>query len=140
MTPGLVASVWIGNDGAGSLPSSMELSTGFRDTVTSSRQPIYVWNDFVADALHGRSGDPNGFPVPDGITFRNIDLKTGAVTPGGVRAAFRSSDVMFEDGFGSAIRIQIPLDSRTGKRADTGTPPEFVQIIEVDPSEVPNYL
>lgn len=140
MTPGLVASVWIGNDGSGSLPSSMELSTGFRDSVTSSRQPIYVWNEFVADALHGRSGDPNGFPVPDGITFRNIDLKTGAVTPGGVRAAFRTSDVMFEDGFGSAIRIQIPLDSRTGKRADTGTPAEFIQIIEVDPSEVPNYL
>lgn len=53
MTPGMVASVWIGKDDATSLPSRMTLSNGNTDQVNSSRQPIYIWNDFVTAALRG---------------------------------------------------------------------------------------
>ena len=63
MTPGMVASVWIGNDDSSSLPSSMTLSNGNTDSVTSSRQPIYAWNDFVENALRGRPSGGGGFPV-----------------------------------------------------------------------------
>src|SRR5690606_527829 len=48
ITPGLVATVWNGNDDNTNLPSRMTLSAGTVDAVTSSRQPIYVWNAFVS--------------------------------------------------------------------------------------------
>ena len=62
----LVVGVWIGNDDNSGMPSSMTLSNGNTDSVTSSRQPIYAWNDFVENALRGRSGGrfpPTRLPV-----------------------------------------------------------------------------
>ncbi len=140
MTPGLVASVWIGNDDNSSLPARMTLSDGATDTVTSSRQPIYVWNDFVENALRGRPAAADGFPVPPGIVFHRIDLKTGALSESGVQAAFRESDDVTDQGLLPVVRLQIPIDTATGKRATVDTPPDRIEIIEIDPKDVGQYL
>ncbi len=139
MTPGLVASVWIGNDSGASLPTRMTLSDGSADTVTSSRQPIYAWNDFVANAMQGKpSGD--SFPVPPGIVFQQIDLKSGAPSAGGVRAAFREGDDLLAQGVAKSVKLSLPIDTATGKRATVDTPADRVEIIEVDPQDVNQYL
>ena len=140
MTPGMVASVWIGNDDSTSLPSSMTLSNGNTDSVTSSRQPIYAWNDFVENALRGRSGGIDGFAVPEGIVFHRIDLKTGAVDPDGVLAAFRESDDLSAQQFMPALTIKLPIDTATGLRATVDTPADRIQIIEITPDEAADYL
>ena len=140
MTPGMVASVWIGNDDNASLPTRMTLSDGTTDTVTSSRQPIYVWNDFVENALRGRPASADGFPVPPGIVFHRIDLKAGALSESGVLAAFRETDDVTDQGFMPVVRLQIPIDTATGKRATVDTPADRIEIIEVDPKDVAQYL
>ncbi len=138
-TPGMVASVWVGFDDNRQLPRTMTLSNGNSDTVTSSRQPIYVWRDFVGNALRGQPA-PDGYPVPEGIEFRNIDLVTGR--PGNVRAAFNTADTaaIREVNTASSIRVQVPIDSRTGLRAAAGTPGEFINYIDVAPEELYRYL
>jgi membrane carboxypeptidase/penicillin-binding protein len=139
-TPGIVASVWIGNDDNSSLPKTMILPDGKKDTVTSSRQPIYIWKDFVENALRGHSANPDGFPVPDGIDFQRIDLKTGALDPQGTLAAFKAGTDLGAQGFMPTIKLQIPIDKRTGKRATADTPPDQIDIIDVDPKDVDQYL
>ncbi len=137
-TPGMVSAVWVGYDDNRRIPGSMTLSNGQTDTVTSSRQPIYVWRDFVANALRGRAA-PAGFPMPEGIEFRNIDLASGR--PGGVRVAVatdsRANDTVSPP---SSIRVQVAIDSRTNQRAGQSTPPEFVEYINVAPEELYRYL
>jgi penicillin-binding protein 1A len=140
ITPGLVASVWIGNDDNSSLPTRMTLSDGSTDTVTSSRQPIYVWNDFVESALQGKSASPDGFPAPAGVVFHRIDLKSGALSDGGVLAAFRETDDVTDQGFMPVVRLQIPIDTATGKRATVDTPADRIEIIEIDPKDADQYL
>ena len=39
-----------------------------------------------------------------------------------------------------SIRVQVPVDTRTEQRADSGTPAEFIQYIEVAPEELYRYL
>jgi len=140
LTPGLAASVWIGYDSSRGMPRSMTNSDGTTEIVTSSRQPIYVWNDFVEGALQGRSGAGSTFPVPPGIVFHQIDLKTGAPSPSGVRAAFRESDDLAAQALGTTLRLNLPIDTATGLRATVDTPPERIEIIEVDPEDVDRYL
>lgn len=140
ITPGMVASVWIGNDDSTSLPTSMTLTDGTRDQVNSSRQPIYIWNDFVTAALRGRAAAPDGFPVPAGIEFHTLDLKSGAVDGGGVRAAFREGATLSSTGIGPSVRLQLPIDTATGLRATADTPADRVEIIEVDPADVNKYI
>ena len=140
MTPGLVASVWIGNDDNSSLPARMTLSDGTVDTVTSSRQPIYAWNDFVEAALRGRSGAGATFPVPEGIVFHRIDLKTGAPSDDGVMAAFRQNVDLAAQQFAPVVRLKIPIDTATGLRATVDTPGDRIQIIEISPEEASEYL
>lgn len=137
-TPGMTSAVWVGYDDNRRIPGSMTLSNGQADTVTSSRQPIYVWRDFVGNALRGRAA-PAGFPVPDGIEFRNIDLATGR--PGGVRAAF-AADSQADELVNppSSVRIQVAIDDRTDERAAPGTPAEHIRYIEVAPEELYRYL
>ncbi|MBX3144519.1 MAG: penicillin-binding protein [Trueperaceae bacterium] len=139
-TPGMVASVWIGNDNNSSLPARMTNSDGTTEVVTSSRQPIYVFNDFVGNALRGRSATNEGFPVPPGIRFERIDLKTGAVSSSGPLAAFRESDNLSAEGFTPTVRLSIPIDTATGLRASVDTPIERIQIIEIDPDEADKYV
>src|SRR5690606_11063151 len=140
MTPGLVASVWIGNDDNSSLPARMTLSDGTVDTVTSSRQPIYAWIDFVEAALQGRPSVGDGFPVPYGVAFHRINLRTGALDPGGVNAAFRQSDDLTADAFESILTISLPIDTATGLRATIETPADRIEILEVSPEEASQYL
>ncbi len=140
MTPGLVASVWIGNDDSSSLPARMTLSDGTVDTVTSSRQPIYAWNEFVEAALRGRSGAGETFPVPEGVVFHRIDLKTGAPSEDGVMAAFRQNVDLAAQQFAPVVRLKIPIDTATGLRATVDTPADRIQIIEVAPDEAQQYL
>ena len=140
MTPGLVASVWIGNDDNSSLPARMTLSDGTVDTVTSSRQPIYAWNDFVEAALQGRSGAGDAFPVPEGVVFHRIDLKTGAPSENGVTAAFRQNVDLAAQQFAPVVRLKIPIDTATGLRATVDTPADRIQIIEISPDEASEYL
>lgn len=140
ITPGLVASVWIGYDDNTRLPSRMTLSDGTVDLVNSSRQPIYVWNAFAEAALRGRSGAGEGFPVPEGVVFHRIDLKTGAPSENGVLAAFRRSDDLAAQQLAPAVRLRIPIDTATGLRATVDTPADRIQIIEVTPEEAFEYL
>jgi penicillin-binding protein 1A len=139
-TPGLTAVVWIGNDDATSLPRTMTNVDGTRETVTSSRQPIYVWNDFVAGALEGRPVNSDGFPVPEGIVFHRIDRRTGAPADRGTPAAFRATTDLAAGGVAAALTIELPIDRRTGLRATSATPFEFVDVIQVDPADLDALL
>jgi penicillin-binding protein 1A len=139
-TPGMTAVVWMGNDDATPLPRTMTNSDGTRETVTSSRQPIYVWNDFVTSALQGRPSTAEGFPVPEGVVFHTIDRRTGAVSSSGTRAAFSAATDLSAGGVGSSLTIELAVDRRTGSRATASTPWEFVDLIEVLPSELDQYL
>jgi len=133
-TPGLTAVVWIGNDDATSLPRSMVNADGTRENVTSSRQPIYAWNDFVDGALQGRPANPGGFPVPEGVVVHRIDRRTGALTASGTPAAFRATTDLTATGVAGALTIELPIDRRTGLRATAATPFEFIDVIPVDPA------
>jgi penicillin-binding protein 1A len=138
-TPGLTALVWIGNDDNTPLPRSMTNADGTRENVTSSRQPIYAWNQFVAGALQGRPAVA-GFPVPDGIVTHTIDRRTGALSAGGTPTAFSAATDLTSVGVGSALTIELAIDRRTGARATSLTPWEHVDVIEVLPNELDQFL
>jgi membrane peptidoglycan carboxypeptidase len=140
LTPGLVGAVWIGNDDNKPMPKYMTDTDGTRHLVTSSQQPIFAFNTFAQGALRGHSADPTGFPVPDGIVFHTINLKTGALDPTGTKAAFKSTTDLSSQGFQSTVKLQLPIDKRTGKRATIDTPPDQIKMIEVDPKNVDQYL
>jgi membrane peptidoglycan carboxypeptidase len=139
-TPGLTAVVWIGNDDSSPLPRTMVLADGSSETVTSSRQPIYAWNEFVDGALQGRPIAADGFPVPEGIVFHGIDRRTGALSEGGTVTAFRATTEVSRDGAAAALMIEVAIDARTGQRADANTPFEFIELLRVDPSDLDALL
>ncbi len=139
-TPGMTAVVWIGNDDNTSLPGSMINADGSRESVTSSRQPIYVWNDFVVGALQGRPVNPDGFPVPEGVVFHRIDRRTGALSPSGTASAFRSATGLSSVSAVQALTIELPIDRRTGLRATADTPFEFIDIVQIEPAELEAVL
>jgi len=132
--------VWIGNDQGESLPRSMTLPDGSTDQVNSSRQPIYVWTDFMEAALRGRPADEEGFPVPDGITFRTFDRETGAAASGGTRAAFPAGAELPQRAFASALTVELPIDQATGMRATADTPVDRIEVLRVAPGEIDQYL
>jgi penicillin-binding protein 1A len=138
-TPGMIAAVWIGHDDATSLPKEMEADDPDARIVNSSRHPIFAWRDFVGNALRGKQ-IADTFPVPDGIAFQSFDLRTGAPDPTGTRGAFRTSTDLSSQAFGTGIRIEIPIDRRTGERATANTPYEEVEIREVSPEELDGLL
>jgi len=143
-TPGLTATVWIGNDDNSSLPRSMRLADGTLETVTSSRQPIYAFNAFVDGALQGRPVNATGFPIPEGIVFHSIDRRTGSISSAGgsaTLAAFRAStDVFSAGGVAGALSIEVPIDTRTGLRATAQTPFEAIELMRIDPSNLDAFL
>lgn len=140
VTPGLVAAVWIGYDDPEPLPESMLRSDGEREIVTSSRQPIYAWTDFVENALQGRPSDPEGFPVPSGIVFRLFDPFSGEVSSSGTLGAFVEGTEIPSKSLFSRIKITLAIDTRTGLQATSETPLENIEIIEVAPDEIDRYL
>ncbi len=135
-TPSLVAAVWIGNDDN----SSMARNTVAGEIVTSSRQPIYVWRDFVEGTLRGDPVSDAGYPVPEGIVFQPFDRKTGALTSGATVGAFLSSTDLRQQGLLPQIMISIPIDTETGLRATIDTPPERIEIIDISPDAIEQYL
>jgi membrane peptidoglycan carboxypeptidase len=139
-TPGLTAVVWIGNDDNSSLPRSMTNADGTTETVTSSRQPIYVWNDFVAGALEGRPVAADGFAIPEGVVFHRIDRRTGALTASGTQAAFVAGTDLSADGVAGTLTIEVPIDRRTGERATAATPYEFIDVLELAPADLAAFL
>ncbi len=135
-TPGMVATVWIGNDDDTPMPRHMKLADGTDQLVTSSQQPIYAFNRFVSGALRGHSTDPNGFPVPPGIVFHTINLKTGALDPTGTKAAFEAGSALTSGSLLGGGTLRIAVDEATGLRATAATPPDRIRVISVDPKNV----
>ncbi len=136
MSPGIVAAVWVGYDDNSSIPLSMPDG----ERVTSSRQPIYVWRDFVENALQGI---PNGqeYPVPEGIVYRNMDRVSGAIGSG-TRAAFVSGSAPSQGGppTGSQnVTITIPVDTRTNTRATADTPRSALEWRTIGADDIGRY-
>lgn len=91
LTPGLVATTWIGYDDYRSIPKSLPAENAREDgRITSSRQPVYLWKDFAEAALRGQA--TSEYPVPEGIIFKGINLKTGEEDTG-VIVALPSLDI-----------------------------------------------
>ncbi len=139
-TPGMTTAVWIGRDDNASMTGTMTNTDGTREIVTSSRQPIYVWNDYMQAALQGRAVPSAGFPVPEGIVFHNIDRRTGALSSGGTTAAFLASTDLSSPSLANSLRIELAVDRRTGLRAGADTPFEFIDVIEVDANDLEAIL
>jgi beta-lactamase regulating signal transducer with metallopeptidase domain len=110
MTPGMVATVWIGYDDNSHIPQRIVSSSVREDgRVTSSRQPVYIWKDFVEGASAGKPIEE--YPVPEGITFKNIDLTTGG--EGSTKAAFlvQADESMMQPDVESS-RMEAGLESK----------------------------
>ncbi len=138
MTPGMVSAVWIGFDDNSRLPRKIDPSLTREDGgVNSSRQPVYIWNDFVREALRGKNV-PAEFPVPEGITFANRDLTNGG--PGGTRMAFAGDAPSGGFGLHSQLTIDIPYDTCNKRRADHLTPSNCLEIKPVPANGINAYL
>lgn len=138
MTPGMVSAVWIGFDDNSRIPKEIDASlTRMGDgNVNSSRQPVYIWKEFVEAALRGK---PAGeYPVPEGIVFRNMDLTTGG--SGGTSAAFRSDTQLNGAGLQSQLTIEVPYDTCAKKRAVTTTPRNCLEVKQVPANGIASYL
>lgn len=129
--------MWIGYDDNRSLPKTMPSG----ELVNSSRQPVWVWRNFVEEALAGTPS--REVTAPEGIVFREIDLQTGMPAPSpeeGTRVAFVSGT---EPGARaqplSYLNITVPIDTRTNARATAETPLEALEWREISPSEVQAY-
>ncbi len=139
MTPGIVAAIWIGYDDNRSIPKRMTNPTGEVERVTSSRQPIYIWREFVAGALRGALTKED-YAAPEGIEFYNIDLVSGRRSSSGVKAAFVSGTTPGNSlAAPRNISIMIPINTQTNKRADINTPPQHVEWRHVSPENLRQY-
>jgi len=67
-TPGLVTGVWVGYDD--------QRNIGPKET--GARAALPIWLEFMKKAHDGR--EPEEFPAPDGILFRQIDPRTGLLS------------------------------------------------------------
>lgn len=142
MTPGIVSAVWIGYDDNRPIPERIPNELARENgLITSSRQPIYIWEDFVTAALRGRD-TPDSYPVPEGISFQTINLKTGAPDPNGVRAAFDKNTLasLGRNAQGKAITITIPVDRRTDTRATPETPRNYIDWRQINPQDIGQYI
>lgn len=142
MTPGMVAAVWMGYDTPRPVPRNIPAAqTRAGDgQVNSSRQPVYAWHEFVSEALRGVP-TPAGYDVPEGISFRTINLHSGMPDPSGVRMAFTAGteSLMRHNADRPMDPISIPVDTRTNTRATANTPREFITWIDITPDEIQQY-
>ena len=137
-TPEITSAVWIGYDDNRSLPKTMPDG----EILTSSRQPVRLWKSFTEAALAGTA--PGSFTPPSSIVFKNINLATGAPSPGGTRVAFvRGTEPgatrQAQQRIRNPITITIPIDRRTETRATETTPRDQIYWKEILPSEVEQY-
>jgi membrane carboxypeptidase/penicillin-binding protein len=109
------------------------------ERMTSSRQPIYIWRDFMERALRG-TPTTSDIPVPEGISFASFDRTTG--NPGGsTRGAFLAgTEPTGSQTTTQAVRITIPIDNRTGSRATASTPRNNIVWQEIAPNEIERYV
>lgn len=142
ITPGMVASVWIGYDDNTPLPKKMAAGTPTQEDgrVSSSRQPVYIWKNFVETALKNKPNSADGFPVPEGIVFKNIDLTTGLESSSGVKAAFSADTALRNRPVSRELTLTIPVDTRTDKRATAVTPREFLEYRKIRANDISRYL
>ncbi len=142
ITPGMVSAVWIGFDDNSPIPQKIDpaLTRAGDGTVGSSRQPVYIWKDFVENALRNRADLPTEFPVPEGIVMRSLNLATGQMGAGGVMAAFNENTIFRDQAVQDNLTIEIPIDTRTNTRATATTPRENIQYKKVKPDEIAQYL
>jgi penicillin-binding protein 1A len=138
MTPGMVSAVWIGFDDYSDIPKKIDpaLTRMGDGNVNSSRQPVYIWKEFVEVALRGK---PAGeFPLPEGITFSNRDLTTGG--SGGTRMAFVGDAPSNSFGLQSQMTIEVPYDTCAKKRAVATTPRNCLEVRNVPANGISTYL
>ena len=138
MTPGMVGVVWIGYDDSTPIPKKIapELTRANDGTVGSSRQPIYIWKEFVENALANKDLLTE-FPIPEGIEFKNMDLISGG--SGGTKAAFLTGDQLGGSSISSQLVIEVPIDRTTGQRATAYTLRENLEIRRVKANEISQY-
>jgi len=67
-TPSLVAGVWVGYDNQRSLGPK----------ATGARAALPIWLNFMKQAV--QTSDPQEFPVPGNISWKNIDPRTGLLS------------------------------------------------------------
>lgn len=141
VTPGFVSAVWIGYDDGSSIPKRMpkELTRAGDGTVNSSRQPVYIWHDFVEGAISYLPNLPDEFPRPEGISFRRFNNETGQASNSGVLGAFRTTDSLRGSAITPEMEIRLALDNRTNQRATADTPREFIKYIDIKPDEINKY-
>ena len=138
VTPGMVAAVWIGYDDNREISKVMpaELTRAGDGEVGSSRQPVYIWKEFVEAALSGKSNLPTEFAVPDGIEFKNFNVDKGG--PGSTRGAFLASTQL--RGAGSFdLKVQVPFDTCTNQRATSRTQRSCLSYRELSSDEIAQY-
>lgn len=141
VTPGFVSAVWIGYDDNRSIPKHMDDAlTRENSRVNSSRQPVYIWHDFVEGSLAYLPDLPDEFPKPEGIVMRRFDIDTGQASNTGVLGAFKATDKLRVSPMLPELTIQIAIDTRTKTRATAATPREFIEYIEIKPDEIEKYI
>lgn len=135
VTPEAVSAVWMGYDDARGLPKTMNGDT----VVNSSRQPVWIWRDYAAQALAGQPAET--FAAPKGIVFKKVNLQTGVPSAQGTRVAFLRGTEPGARGqqVASYLNITIPIDTRTDTRATAETPQEYIEWREISPSDVQRY-
>jgi penicillin-binding protein 1A len=140
MTPGMVSAVWIGfDDFQQQLPKKIDPGQT-RDgdgVVNSSRQPVYIWHDFVEAALRGKN-IPTEFTPPEGITFVSRDLISGG--PGGTRMAVPVNAQLSNFGLQSQLTIDVPFDTCNNRRADRLTTNSCLEVRPVPANGINSYL
>jgi len=136
MSAEIASAVWIGYDDYGELPGSMPDG----ERMTSSRQPIYIWRDFMERALQGTTPVTSIAP-PEGVSFATFDRASGSAN-GGTRGAFITGTEPSGNQAATmqALRITIPIDNRTGQRANADTPRNNIVWRDISPNQVGNYL
>jgi penicillin-binding protein 1A len=78
-TPGLVAGVWVGYDD--------QTSIGKKET--GARAALPIWLEFMKKATVDT--EPEDFPVPEGILFKQVDPKTGLLSTDNCKYSIREA-------------------------------------------------
>lgn len=125
-TPDLVAGVWAGNSDNSPMQNIVSTSISWR-----------AWHDFMVAADAQLKLPVKPFPRPDGVVERDLCWPSGKLlTPlcpevKRYKGLFASDalpkDAEKDDKFRDTWWQEVPLDTRTGQRATSSTPAEFIR-------------
>lgn len=107
-SPRVVTGVWVGYDDQRTM----------KNGETGANTALPIWIKYMSQVLKNFPEDE--FEIPEGITFTNIDAKTGKLSPKGIREAFISGT---EPGAQKTIRQEIEKD--TGEALPPQDPSDF---------------